>query len=339
MSDHLPQAAVVVPAHNEGRRIARSLAGVLEAARERGWEVVVVDDGSTDDTGAVAERCGATVLRFPVSRGVAAARNHGAADTRAPILVFTDGDVEAPAQTYRLLVDRLLGDDTVHATGACPQVGDLAEPWSAHFVGLRSVWPFYRGPWNELRGFSSFQSECGAIRREVFNAVGGFPETYAGVGMEEFAVAHELERRGYVNVILRGALFRHHFKALLRRAQELDRRTARWLSLVWRRRRAESAHSPGSFADCASCALSVFAVATLPASVFTSGALVLPMACVALQVGLEMRFFAFARRAYGWRMALYAWPALQVLHAGAAVGLLRWLTRGVSGGLWARRDL
>jgi hypothetical protein len=157
--------------------------------------------------------------------------------------------------------------------------------------------------------------------------------------MEEFALAHELERRGYVNVILRDALFRHHFKTLLRRARELDQRTVRWLSLVWRRRRPESAHAPGSFADCASCALSALAVAALPAALLAPGALVLPVACVALQLGLELRFLTFAGRTYGWCMALYAWPALQVLHAGAVFGLLRWLVASVADGPWARRSI
>jgi glycosyltransferase involved in cell wall biosynthesis len=67
------QLWVIVPAFNEGPAIA----GVVGALRERDYEVVVIDDGSADDTSIAAARAGATVLRHPFNLGQGAALQTG----------------------------------------------------------------------------------------------------------------------------------------------------------------------------------------------------------------------------------------------------------------------
>jgi glycosyltransferase involved in cell wall biosynthesis len=82
--------AVVIPAHNASRFLPVALQS-LQQQTHPPREVVVVDDGSTDDTAAVAERLGATVLRQP-QKGPAAARNRGVEATTSPLLAFLDAD-------------------------------------------------------------------------------------------------------------------------------------------------------------------------------------------------------------------------------------------------------
>ena len=66
---------LIIPAYNEGATLARVLTNVLDANLD--CEVVVVDDGSIDDTEAVAKRMGATVLRHPFNLGYGAALQTG----------------------------------------------------------------------------------------------------------------------------------------------------------------------------------------------------------------------------------------------------------------------
>ncbi len=316
-------ASVIVPAHNEAERLARCLSPVLEVSRDRGWEVVVVDDGSTDGTGEVARRMGVVeVVRHEVPRGVAAARNAGAARARGAVLVFVDADVVVPVETLEKLVGRLVEDSGVDAVGAWPEVSELSPSWGARFVGLRATMPFKLGPRGDIEGFSAFQSECGAIRREVFEAVGGFPAHRGGVGMEEFEMGHALERAGYRNVILADAWYYHHFKPLGPRCRELYRRTRRWVPLLLRRRRLESRGAVGTGFETTSCALSLVMMSGLLLAPVRPWGLVVSASAAVGQLVLERRFLGLALQTHGPMMVLVAWPALQCIHLSIGAGFL-----------------
>ncbi len=88
---------VILPAYNEEDRIAASIAAVHETLAPTlgadDLEILVVDDGSVDDTPAVAERAGARVLRQPANRGKGAAVRRGVLEARGRSVVFTDADL------------------------------------------------------------------------------------------------------------------------------------------------------------------------------------------------------------------------------------------------------
>jgi glycosyltransferase involved in cell wall biosynthesis len=91
-SGFCPLISIVIPARNEGKRIARCLEALRNQSLDRGqYEVIVVDDGSDDDTTDVAARQGARVVRQP-GKGAAAARNRGIDEARGEIILFTDAD-------------------------------------------------------------------------------------------------------------------------------------------------------------------------------------------------------------------------------------------------------
>lgn len=89
--------AVVIPMFNEGRHIGRTLAALHEAAREAGVEcrVIVVDNGSSDDSPRIARALGAEVLNLP-GLSIGALRNRGAAACDCEWLAFLDADIEVP---------------------------------------------------------------------------------------------------------------------------------------------------------------------------------------------------------------------------------------------------
>jgi hypothetical protein len=103
MSSHAKRLAVV-PAYNESATVAR----VVDAIRARapGVDVLVIDDGSTDDTRAVAEAAGARVLRHPFNLGIGGAVQSGfvyALDNDYDFMVQVDGDGQHdPAEIARL---------------------------------------------------------------------------------------------------------------------------------------------------------------------------------------------------------------------------------------------
>ncbi len=93
MADPVPRISVVIPAFQASASIERCLAAVArQTLPPEQYEVIVVDDGSTDDTANRASRCGARVVRLLRNQGPAQARNAGLAAARGEIVVFTDSD-------------------------------------------------------------------------------------------------------------------------------------------------------------------------------------------------------------------------------------------------------
>ena len=320
--DKPTSVTIVIPAHNAARFIEPCLRAALAVAEPRGWEVIVVNDGSTDETVSLVEAFGVSILHHDRSRGAAATRNHGARVSKSDILIFLDSDVVVPEDTLPILVDRLRETPEFHATGAHASPRNLTPSWSAHFVALRHSHAFYCKPMTDIVGVSCFQSECGAVRRGVFEHIGGFPEKYSAAGMEDYEFGHEMERLGYINVLLADAAYDHHYRTLWPRCREVARRTARWLPLVFRRRRMESKGMGASSRDSFSFLLTPPILAGVLVGFFHPVGWFIAGGAALLQIVWEWPFLRFAHREHGMKMALYAWPALQVLHAAILVGFI-----------------
>lgn len=99
------QTSIVIPAYNEGPVIGRVVTALAASAR---WhQILVVDDGSTDDTGAVAERQGATVVRHPYNKGNGAAIKSGIRRASGEYTLIIDADGQHRPDDAIRLVGRL----------------------------------------------------------------------------------------------------------------------------------------------------------------------------------------------------------------------------------------
>ncbi|TSE27978.1 Undecaprenyl-phosphate 4-deoxy-4-formamido-L-arabinose transferase [Tepidimonas thermarum] len=117
----MPSVSVVLPARNEAAAIGQTVARIRTLYPEA--EIVVVDDGSTDDTARVAAEAGARVVRHPYGMGNGAAIKTGARAAKGDIIVFMDADGQHdPADIPRLLAKFDEGYDmVVGARGAGSQ--------------------------------------------------------------------------------------------------------------------------------------------------------------------------------------------------------------------------
>ena len=152
--------SVVIPARNESASIGTLVAELRQ--RLPAAEVFVVDDGSSDGTGAVASAAGATVLRHPVSRGNGASIKTGARAASREFLVFMDADGQHRAEDVPTLLARLgEGHDLVVGTRSA----------SAHANPARR---FANGLYNRLASWLTGQpirdltSGFRAVRRAAF---------------------------------------------------------------------------------------------------------------------------------------------------------------------------
>src|SRR3954471_1627329 len=91
MTPEQPRVSVIVPARNAAATIGRALDALRRQCDAEPYEVIVIDNASSDRTGPIAEAAGARVILGDGS-GPGSARNRGAAVARAGVLAFTDSD-------------------------------------------------------------------------------------------------------------------------------------------------------------------------------------------------------------------------------------------------------
>jgi len=173
-----PLLSVIMPAHNAAGILPRSLGALRNSdfPRDR-WELVVVDDGSVDETSLIAARYADTVVTLPgKAHGPAYARNRGFEVTRGDIIVFIDADCVAHTDTLSLFaalfeahpdVGAAFGayDDRPPAAGIMSQYRNLIH----HYVHHRNA-----------GDVETFWAGAGAIRREVFAEAGMYDEWHYG---------------------------------------------------------------------------------------------------------------------------------------------------------------
>ena len=228
--------SVVVPTHDKRALLERTLAALRAQALPAGtaWEIVVVDDGSTDGTGpwlaAERERPGVELRVVAPERNVgrAAARNLGARAARGQWLVFVDDDIVAPPDllaAHLALLESRPGDGTIGYAVTAPELVDAPH---LHYLDTRGVARLGPGP----APARYFVTQNAAVPREAFLAVGGFDEDFRSYGFEDMEVAFRLEDRAGVRFLCLPApvpvhVHHHTLGQLLAKRRECGRASLR----------------------------------------------------------------------------------------------------------------
>ena len=133
------QPSVILPAKNESEGLRRTLPRLLEVLP--GAEIIVVDDGSTDDTAAIAAEHGARVVSSPYSMGNGAAVKRGARAATRDVLVFMDADGQHdPAHIPGLLARLAEGYDMVVAARDGSGQASLGRGLANRFYNRLASW-------------------------------------------------------------------------------------------------------------------------------------------------------------------------------------------------------
>jgi glycosyltransferase involved in cell wall biosynthesis len=175
----------IVPAHNEEAWIGRCVSAIRSAAElaNEPYEIIVVDDASSDGTAAIARQQGAQVIRVE-HRQIAATRNSGARQARGDIFFFVDADTLVNAAAIQSAVRSLRAGA---AGGGClPRFDGKLPLWWKLWVLIGERW---------CRWSNFFPSgACLFCTREAFQTMGGFNENYYAI--EELGFVSGLKRQG-----------------------------------------------------------------------------------------------------------------------------------------------
>jgi len=211
-------ASVVIPSYNNGHLLSMGLPALVQQTVPVGeFEVLVVDDGSTDDT-----QNRFISLSLPESfryirqsnQGAAAARNRGAADARGDILVFLDSDVVPdPTLLEEHLTSHRVHDHvlTVGKTRALP-----AEHFDLFYRVLgEDIFAFDQGDEEKPVTFQEVLSRNFSLPRESFFEVGGFDQEFPRSGFEDIEFAYRATQLGFDVVYNPRAAGDHHHTGTL----------------------------------------------------------------------------------------------------------------------------
>lgn len=191
--------SVIVPTYNSAATLP-SLLDTLVVQEHKDFEIIVVDDCSTDDTLLTVSKYNINYIRMKKNSGPAVCRNVGASSANGDLFAFTDSDCRVDDKwlvqiennfknrNIDVLMGRLIIDrsdyfgDSISALGF-PAGGSL---------GFDKVWKV------DSRGYTNSLSSCNcAIKRELFDRMSGFDETFPYPGGEDSFLAYRIVQSGY----------------------------------------------------------------------------------------------------------------------------------------------
>lgn len=199
--------SVIIPVYNGGRYLARCLSAIQQSTYQQ-FELIVVDNGSTDTSVDIATSFHARIFHCPGPSGPGAARNMGAQHATHDILLFIDADVVVHADTLARVAAHFHNDpDCAAVFGSYdtnPAAGNLLSQYKNllhHYVHQHAN-----------RNARTFWAGCGAVRKSSFHAIGRFDtKTYPFPSIEDIELGDRLYRQGF-RLVLDKHIFSQHLK-------------------------------------------------------------------------------------------------------------------------------
>jgi GT2 family glycosyltransferase len=325
--------AVIIPVHQGGEAFNRCLDAIVASERAPD-EFFVVADGPVDESWRVAEEVGATILVNERAMGPAFARNRAAAAATSELLFFVDSDVEIQPDTLSRVVSMFEGDGKFEAAIGSYDDAPSETAWISSF---RNLLHHYTHQHSGTETFT-FWGACGAIRRDVFEQIGGFDAAYTKPSIEDIELGYRLSSAGY-RIRLEPSLHVKHLKrwtAWSMITTDIFQRAIPWTELLLDRKRTErNLNLSGSnrfsvvlvFAMLFLC----FGGLTLPTSMLPLPALVAGLVMLsAVFITINRDFYCFLWRTRGMLFMLASIPlhALHFAYSGLAytfaVARFRW---------------
>jgi glycosyltransferase involved in cell wall biosynthesis len=194
--------SVVIPAYNEEKNIARCLDSLCEQKTSQKFEVIVVDNNSTDNTVQIADRY-KNKLNLKIIRqkkkGRGAARMAGFKEARGEMILSTDADTTHPINWIEMLVNSFV-DNTIAVTG----------PWQINDCGYFSNTTFNLVQLLLMRisrlifGHYCLSGSNFAIKKDAYNQVQGFDESLSV--MEDVDLFFQVSKIGKIRFVKKSAV-------------------------------------------------------------------------------------------------------------------------------------
>ena len=178
--NEVPRISVIIPTRNGAATLPKCLES-LRSASIKPHEIIVVDDASNDGSAEIAARFKCRVISLKENIGAARAKNRGAAVATGDILFFTDDDVFISKDALAIMIENFTDPRVAGVVG----LQDCSLPFLDFASNYKNLWMRFTYSQLPRTGIGVFYTTVAAIRREVFQQVGGFDESYRGASICE----------------------------------------------------------------------------------------------------------------------------------------------------------
>ncbi len=197
-------ASIIIPTFNGASRIGHCLDSLMEQTTGQNVEILVVDDGSTDNTANVVRGYSSVRLITQANAGPASARNRGAMEAQGQILLFTDDDCVPMPDWLKAMLGPFNDPDVVGAKGV----------YRTHQTSLaaRFVQIEYEDKYRLMAGLPSIDfidTYSAGFRRDRFLEMTGYDTSFPVACAEDIELSYRMSARGWKMKFVPGAIVYH----------------------------------------------------------------------------------------------------------------------------------
>jgi glycosyltransferase involved in cell wall biosynthesis len=235
-------ASIIIPTFNGASRISHCLDALMKQVSGRNVEILVVDDGSTDNTAEVVGRYPSVCLISQANSGPAAARNRGASEARGTILLFTDDDCVSMPDWLDAMLEPFKNPDVVGAKGV---YRTRQKSLAARFVQIE-----YEDKYRLMAGLSSIDfidTYSAAFLRDRFLEMTGYDTSFPVACAEDIELSYRMSARGWIMKFVPAAIVYHTHPDTFSRYLKKKYKFAFWRVLAVRKnpsKGVKDSHTP-----------------------------------------------------------------------------------------------
>lgn len=228
--------SIIIPVYNGEKTIAACLEAIFRSSY-KDYEIIVVDDGSEDRSAEIVEGFneGVRLIRQQTS-GPASARNKGAELAKGEILFFIDSDVLIREDTLKVISDTFRKDPEIAAIVGVYAKDSISKGFFPQYDSLRKHYEWT----NTMCNYTTiFTTARGAIKKGIFNEIGGFDEGYKGALVEDFKFGYRLSDK-YKILLDKELQGSHYSPSFVKGIETFYQRSFLWARLFIKRKKFDN---------------------------------------------------------------------------------------------------
>lgn len=301
--------SVILPVHKPGPEL-RACLHALSAHASKVHEIILVLDGFKLSKGFLKQFTlpNHKTVWLETNKGPAFARNHGASKASGNLLFFIDSDVEIASCT----IDRVLThfQKETSCDGLIGSYDDQPEENSL-ISRYRNLLHHYIHQQAQEEA-TTFWGACGAIRKEAFDAIGGFNPSFTKPSVEDIELGYRLIHRGYSIMLNKSLLVKHHKKWTLFNMARTDifLRARPWTRLLYHYEKLGVNDLNISYKERLSVILLTIGILSLILSLKWSFLMVVGLTSLFSLILVKKNIYQFFSRHFKW----YQMPGVVLLH-------------------------